>query len=144
MKPIGEPASPPLIKSDTPTPRPAPRVTPATAMPSGLTVEHIERLWERMTMIYGHKWTSAFAQHDDGTWLTGLHDVAPEQIAVGLEACRTSDDPWPPTLPAFRAKCLRRKRIAAHRIALPVPPASRAERIAMLERVMPRIRELLK
>ena len=113
-------------------------------MPSGLTIEHIERLWERMTMIYGHKWTSAFGRHDDGTWLAGLHDITPEQIGVGLEACRISDDPWPPTLPAFRAKCLRHKRFAAHRTALPMPAVSREERIAMLERAMPKIRELLK
>lgn len=96
-------------------------------------------------MIYGHKWTSAFGARDDGTWLTGLRDVAPEQIAVGLEVCRTSIEPWPPTLPQFRAMCLPAKRIsAAHRVALPAPPVPREARIAMADRFVPQMREVLK
>lgn len=72
----------------------------------GLTPEHIALLWERMTMIYGHKWTSSYGEKDDGTWRKGLADVSPDQIGTGLERCRTSDDEWPPTLPIFRSRCL--------------------------------------
>jgi hypothetical protein len=59
-----------------------------------------------MAMIYGHKWTSSYGEKDDGTWLKGLYDITPEQVGVGLEKCRTSDDEWPPTLPIFRYRCL--------------------------------------
>src|SRR5687767_12430879 len=79
---------------------------PETArMPGGLTPRHLEALWERMVRIYGKKWIDNFGEADDGTWLTGLYDVTPHEIARGLDACRTSRSPWPPTLPQFRALC---------------------------------------
>lgn len=95
-----------------------------SAMPRGLTEKHITLLWERMAKIYGHKWTSSFGNIDDGTWLKGLWDVSPEQVAAGLEKCRTGKDEWPPTLPMFRAMCLPEKVPAIHRdyVALPKPP----------------------
>lgn len=73
---------------------------------SGLTDAHVRRLWERMAMIYGHKWTSQYGEQDDGTWLLGLSDVRPEAIRDGLEACIKSDDEWPPGVPEFRRMCL--------------------------------------
>ncbi len=95
------------------------------AMPSGLTERHIDLLWERMAKIYGHKWVSSYGETDDGSWLSGLHDVTPAQVSVGLEHCRTSAEPWPPSLPEFRAMCLPMKRLtAAHSEArgrLPAP-----------------------
>lgn len=114
-------------------------------MPSGLTDRHMGVLWERMAKIYGHKWVSSYGEEDDGTWLTGLHDVTPEQIGVGLEACRVSAEPWPPTLPQFRAMCLpSRPLCAAHRIALPAPAVPREARAAMADQFMPQLREVLK
>ncbi len=90
-----------------------------------MTDRHIRVLWERMAKIYGHKWVSSYGEMDDGTWLTGLGDVTPEQVGAGLEKCRTSAEPWPPTLPEFRAMCLPAKRLtAAHNEAsgrLPAP-----------------------
>lgn len=68
-----------------------------------LTEAHIERLWLRMTRCYGHKWTSAYGETDDGTWQKGLVDLTPEQIAHGIGECLKRHDPWPPTLPEFRA-----------------------------------------
>ena len=68
-----------------------------------------------MVQIYGHKWGSAYgeAAEIDGemtgtasTWAQGLAGVETRRIAKGLEACIVSADPWPPTLPAFRAMCL--------------------------------------
>lgn len=110
-------------------------------MPSVLTDRHIDRLWERMAKIYGHKWVSSYGEADDGSWLTGLHDVAVEQIAVGLEKCRVSSDPWPPTLPQFRALCRPEKTPAYHRdyIALPKPMADKekvADAIAEMRKVL--------
>ncbi len=114
-------------------------------MPSGLTERHIGLLWERMAKIYGHKWVSSYGETDDGSWLTGLHDVTPEQVSAGLEKCRTSAEPWPPSLPEFRAMCLPEKRLAAcHAIGLPAPPVPREQRIAQVDKAMPKIRELLR
>ncbi len=60
-----------------------------------------------MTEIYGHKWTKAHGDNDKhGTWLSGLGDVTPEQIAKGFRTCLTRTDAWPPSLPEFRAMCL--------------------------------------
>ena len=80
----------------------------------------MRRLWERMAAIYGHRWTSAFglsaeAKGDDGvlkltvagdTWARGLSGIPESLIAAGLERCIKSADPWPPTLPEFRAHCI--------------------------------------
>ena len=65
----------------------------------------MDRLWTRMTRIYGHRWTSSFGDGDDGTWAMGLHDILPTEIAHGLSACVTRDHDWPPSLPEFRHLC---------------------------------------
>jgi hypothetical protein len=64
-----------------------------------------------MAEIYGHKWVSAYGDSSDadgaaGTWAKGLAGITPQQVAEGLKACVVSSDPWPPTLPEFRAMCL--------------------------------------
>ena len=76
----------------------------------------MRRLWERMAAIFGHRWTSSFgdsAEDSAGTltvagetWRRGLIGLAEVQIGVGIEACITASEPWPPTLPEFRAMCL--------------------------------------
>ncbi len=58
-----------------------------------------------MARIYGRRWTDNFGDADDGTWLAGLGDVKPENIARGLDRCRRREVPWPPPLPEFRAMC---------------------------------------
>lgn len=77
--------------------------------------ELLSRLWTRMQEIYGHRWASSYgeAAEVDGrltgcseTWGKGLAGITPQQVAVGLKSCVTSADPWPPTLPAFRAMCM--------------------------------------
>lgn len=93
----------------------------ADAQSNVLTPRHIALLWERMAMIYGHRWTSSYGDKDDGTWLSGLADITPEQIGLGLEKCRTSGDEWPPTLPVFRARCLPATPPSYHRPALRLP-----------------------
>lgn len=108
-----------------------------------LTDRHIAKLWERMAMIYGHRWTSSYGDKDDGTWLAGLADVAPEQIGAGLEKCRTNGQPWPPTLPEFRAMCLPDKAPAYHRPALTEQAPPKEVRVAQVDKHMPGIRQML-
>lgn len=76
-----------------------------------LTPTASRTLWVRMAEIYGHRWTSAYGDDPDadgaaGTWAKGLSGVTGTQLADGLKACVVASDPWPPTLPAFRAMCL--------------------------------------
>ena len=104
-----------------------------TAQQNGLTDAHIAKFWLRMTMIYGHKWTSSFSARDDGTWLKGLGDVTPEQIGIGLEKCRTSGEGWPPTLPDFRAMCLPPKPLASYHRPFPVLPPPKVTRETVIE-----------
>lgn len=70
----------------------------------------VERLWMRMAEIYGYRWTSAYGEDASAgageTWSKGLAGLSTAQLGKGLERCITSADPWPPTLPAFRALCL--------------------------------------
>jgi hypothetical protein len=76
----------------------------------------MRRLWERMVAIYGYRWVTAYgaaAENDAGaltlaaeTWRRGLAGVDESALGLGLDACIASADPWPPTLPAFRALCL--------------------------------------
>lgn len=79
---------------------------------------HIARLWERMVRMYGHKWTSNYGTGDDGTWLAGLRNLEPEQLAHGITLCIISHDDWPPSMPEFRRMCLDipEKHVAVSRI----------------------------
>lgn len=91
-------------RASSATPLPAPVATP-------LPVTQRRTLWVRMAEIYGHRWTSAYGETADDagageTWAKGLAGITPEQLADGLKACVASADPWPPTLPEFRARCL--------------------------------------
>jgi hypothetical protein len=69
-----------------------------------------------MIAIYGHKWTSHLgdAVQEDGRltdtarmWQTGLFGVGVEQIKLGLFRMIDKGMDWPPTLPQFRALCVR-------------------------------------
>ena len=74
-------------------------------IPQLLIPEHMDRLWSKMTRIYGHKWAS-IAENDDGTWLAGLRGITPDQIAAALGKLVMMAKEWPPTLPEFRKLCL--------------------------------------
>lgn len=62
-----------------------------------------------MADVYGHRWVSSYGADPQAgagaTWANGLADLTADQLATGIEACMTSADPWPPTLPQFRAMC---------------------------------------
>ena len=68
-------------------------------------------LWETMGDIYGHRWASCYGSDPDGrtarTWAKGLADLGPEQLADGIRSCIKAADAWPPSLPEFRAMCLK-------------------------------------
>lgn len=70
----------------------------------------IRRLWLRMAEIYGHKWTATYgadaATGAGSTWAKGLAGMDDSEFQAGIENCILSADPWPPTLPEFRAMCL--------------------------------------
>lgn len=71
---------------------------------SRLSERHVQIFWERMTMCFGHKWTSSYGEKDDGTWFTGLSDLTVDEIKHGIGKCRSfmENDGWPPTLGQFR------------------------------------------
>lgn len=83
--------------------------------PPQVRITAMRRFWQRMAAIYGHRWTSAYGERCDDdsgvltvpgdTWQRGLSGVGERSIGTGLNACVISADPWPPTLPAFRAMC---------------------------------------
>ena len=96
--------------------------------PVMLSDEQMRQVWERMTMMYGHRWKSNYGTEDDGTWRKGLAGLLPVQIGVGLVKClerkpKPGEEDWPPTLSEFRAMCLPPKTDPSHRewIALPKP-----------------------
>lgn len=71
-------------------------------------------LWERLTHLYGHKFTSTYGEVavKNGkltgaaqTWASGLRGINGDQLADGLRACVSRADPWPPSLPEFVALC---------------------------------------
>lgn len=66
----------------------------------------MDRLHERMSEIYGHRWTSAYTRESLDTWAKGLGDMTVDQIKRGVEACIAGAHAWPPTLPEFRDLCL--------------------------------------
>lgn len=90
--------------------------TPKLPLPATST----RTLWLRMAEIYGHRWTAAYGESAEegagGTWSKGLAGLSVQQIGAGIGACIASADPWPPTLPEFRAKCLGIPPLAAVRL----------------------------
>ena len=66
----------------------------------------MDRLNERMTEVFGHRWTSQFPRDALDTWAKGLADMDLHQIKRGVEACVAGALAWPPTLPEFRELCL--------------------------------------
>lgn len=87
-----------------------------------IPIGRMRTLWLRMTEIYGYKWTSAYGEDAEAgagdTWASGLSGLSPRNINIGLSAALVSSDPWPPTLPQFRAMCLEVPSLAAVKLAV--------------------------
>lgn len=102
-----------------------------------------------MRNIFGQRWAvnlpteKAAIEDMMQTWEQGLAGINAQQIARGLSRCVEGKLEWPPTLPEFRAMCVRddtRIATGAHRLALPAPPVPKEHREAILRRFMPEIR----
>lgn len=65
----------------------------------------MERLWIRMTEIFGHKWVSQYGEDPLETWAKRLGSFSKEEIAIGVNACANSTMQWPPSLPDFCGLC---------------------------------------
>lgn len=67
-----------------------------------------ELLWERLTELYGHRFTSAYSDNPNQGWELALTGLSPEMIGKGLK--RMSQDArftdWPPNALGFRRLCL--------------------------------------
>lgn len=90
---------------------------PTKPKPSALLADY---LWLHMGATYPHKWTSAQGEDPRGTagkvWAVELAGMTRGQIDAGLSACRNSADPWPPSLPQFKAACFGIPPLAAVRL----------------------------
>lgn len=93
---ISEALFPPLTESK-PT-------SPAEKLPDKL----LERLWLKMTELYGHRWTSSFGASADpaSAWASALRGINGRQIAHGLNMLVALTYKWPPSAPEFRGLCL--------------------------------------
>lgn len=91
-----------------------------SSTPRSAALREIDALWITMADIYGHKWVSSFGADPEkgagATWAAALGDLSRRQLGIGIDACRVSADPWPPTLPQFRAMCLGIPTLAAVRL----------------------------
>lgn len=105
-------------------------------------------LWARMAAIYGHKWVSAHGDSDitRDTWQRGLKDLTTAELATGLRAVVTRPDPWPPSLPEFRALCRPPPPEQAHVLyrALPKPKPNPESAASALNSVRDRMRQGLR
>jgi hypothetical protein len=68
------------------------------------------KLWELMTELYGHKWTSVHGMGDDsGNWAKIFTGITGAQLAYGVRAWTdqgTDASKWPPDAPSLRDMCL--------------------------------------
>lgn len=74
-----------------------------------LSQKSLNKLWLKMTEIYGHRWTANFGVSADPehSWSKILGDLNGQQLANGLSA--VSADPqydWPPSANVFRSLCM--------------------------------------
>lgn len=70
----------------------------------------MEKLWELMTELYGHKWTNVHGLGDDsGNWAKVMGGITPAMLASGTRAWINQGgeaSKWPPGAPEFRDMCL--------------------------------------
>ncbi len=78
--------------------------------PEKLPQKGMDKLWVKMTEIYGHRWTSSFgvSADPDHSWATVLGGLNKDQLAQGLNALVSRGDEfdWPPPAHVFRKLCL--------------------------------------
>ncbi|MGP9826879.1 hypothetical protein ACT048_20615 [Ectopseudomonas khazarica] len=81
-----------------------------TSKPQKLPDRLLERLWMKMTEMYGHRWTSSFGDNPnpDCAWATVLQGLNGQQLANGLNILthKGEEFDWPPPANVFRSLCL--------------------------------------
>src|SRR5690606_28903373 len=67
----------------------------------------LDKLWLKMTEMYGHRWTASFgvSADQDHAWAATLGGLTGVQIAKGLAELAARGDDWPPSAPEFRKLC---------------------------------------
>lgn len=87
--------------SEQPSPSETPEKLPRALM---------DKLWIKMTEMYGHRWTANFGVLADPnhSWASVLKGLTGQQIANGLNALVEKPDEfdWPPPANVFRSMCL--------------------------------------
>lgn len=79
--------------------------------PEKLSQVLLDKLWLKMTEIYGRRWTGNFGVSADQShaWSATLGGLTGVQIGAGLTALAETQDKqlqeWPPSAPQFRAMC---------------------------------------
>jgi hypothetical protein len=81
--------------------------TTSSTSTNGLPEAWVERLFERMLLTYGRKFTDQWAAADTDAltahWSQELAGFGGDELSRGLAALETRD--WPPTLPEFKRMC---------------------------------------
>jgi hypothetical protein len=91
---------------------PSIRSTPQlqSVKPEKLPQSLMDKLWIKMTEMYGHRWTANFGVSADPnhSWATVLKGITGQQIANGLNVLveKPEANDWPPPANVFRAMCL--------------------------------------
>lgn len=69
----------------------------------------LDKLWLKMSEMYGHRWTSNFGESadQDHSWAKILGGLTGQQLANGLQELvnRAADFEWPPAANVFRSLC---------------------------------------
>ena len=65
-----------------------------------------DKVWEKLSAMYGYKFVSQFGEMPDSTWASCLKGITARQIADGLNNCLEMHPEWPPGAAQFRAACL--------------------------------------
>ena len=66
----------------------------------------MEKLWMRMSEIYGRAFVSQYGSAPTESWERLLTGISPQQIARGLEGLLTWNSDFPPNAVQFRSLCL--------------------------------------
>lgn len=74
----------------------------------------LAKFWDRMTEIYGHRWTSTRGEKPvSGLWWKAISKLSETELRCGLSTCLRSRGGWPPTLPEFIDYCRPKRENAA-------------------------------
>ncbi|WP_431482252.1 replication protein P [Pseudomonas solani] len=79
--------------------------------PEKLAQPLLDKLWIKLTELYGNRWTGSFGVSADQShaWAATLGGLTGAQIGFGLTVLSTTQDEqlrkWPPSAPEFRALC---------------------------------------